>query len=276
MVDQPQRLAPIIAGRLYVRADIGKNCSPNWILPAMNASLDSATGADGARVDRQYTDEPAAGNPPYQYTDETFGPMIGPWMDRNPPLAILTRKTARRWKALRGASTASRCTKRRATCCAGRSSAPVDLFVQAVGEQGLRPPQFALLLAAYQNPQANQSELVRLTGIDRSTAADMITRLAGRGLIRRVRTEADGRANRLSVTAMGVAALEAAADRVERAQENIVGPIPAGQRAQFLKNLSRIADLPDLPEPPAGARRANPPAIESAKDPANARIREGG
>ena len=149
----------------------------------------------------------------------------------------------------------------------------VDLFVQAVGEQGLRPPQFALLLAACQNPQANQSELVRLTGIDRSTAADMITRLAGRGLIRRVRTEADGRANRLSVTAAGVAALEAAADRVARAQDDIVAPIPAGQRAQFLKNLSRIADLP---EPPAGARRVNPPAIEAAKDPANARIREGG
>jgi len=56
----------------------------------------------------------------------------------------------------------------------------VDLFVQAVGEQGLRPPQFALLLAAWQNPEANQSELVRITGIDRSTAADMITRLAVR------------------------------------------------------------------------------------------------
>ncbi len=133
----------------------------------------------------------------------------------------------------------------------------VDLFVQAVGERGLRPPQFALLLAAWQNPEANQSELVRITGIDRSTAADMITRLAGRGLIRRVRTEADGRANRLSVTAEGVAALEAAADRVARAQERIVAPIPAGQRAQFLKNLSLIADLPD---PSAGSRpdgRAN-------------------
>lgn len=130
----------------------------------------------------------------------------------------------------------------------------VDLFVQAVGERGLRPPQFALLLAAYQNPEANQSELVRLTGIDRSTAADLITRLAGRGLIRRVRTEADGRANRLRVTAEGVAALEAAADRVDCAQETIVAPIPAGQRAQFLRNLARIADLPDRP---SGARPAS-------------------
>ena len=137
----------------------------------------------------------------------------------------------------------------------------VDLFVQAVGERGLRPPQFALLLAAWQNPEANQSELVRITGIDRSTAADMITRLAGRGLIRRVRTEADGRANRLSVTAEGVAALEAAADRVERAQERIVAPIPAGQRAQFLRNLARIADLP-----------VSPAGLRSAKE----RNREGG
>ena len=129
----------------------------------------------------------------------------------------------------------------------------VDLFVQAVGERGLRPPQFALLLAAYQNPAANQSDLVRITGIDRSTAADMITRLAGRGLIRRIRTEADGRANRLRVTAEGVAALEAAADRVDRAQDSIVAPIPAGQRAQFLRNLARIADLPDRPSGPPAA-----------------------
>ncbi len=147
----------------------------------------------------------------------------------------------------------------------------VDLFVQAVGERGLRPPQFALLLAAWQNPDANQSELVRITGIDRSTAADMITRLAGRGLIRRLRTRSDGRANRLRVTAEGVAALEAAADRVARAQERIVAPIPAGQRAQFLKNLSLIADLPG---PPAGPRPAGlRPARLRPEDGAN---RQGG
>ena len=150
----------------------------------------------------------------------------------------------------------------------------VDLFVQAVGERGLRPPQFALLLAAYRNPEASQSELVRLTGIDRSTAADMITRLAGRGLIRRVRAEADGRVNRLSVTAEGVAALEAAADRVERAQKSIVAPIPAGQRARFLKNLSRIADLPEKPAG-TGRRPVAEPAKDPAKDPATQADRKG-
>ena len=135
----------------------------------------------------------------------------------------------------------------------------VELFVRAVGEDGLRPPQFALLLAARQNPAANQSELVRLTGIDRSTAADMITRLARRGLVRRVRTEADGRANRLRVTSAGIAALEAAAGRVGRVQDEIMAPIPAGERARFLADLARIADLP-------GSARPAPPAGDSAND----------
>lgn len=119
----------------------------------------------------------------------------------------------------------------------------VELFMQAVGDDGLRPPQFALLLAAYQNPGANQSDLVRETGIDRSTAADMITRLAAKGLIRRTRTKTDARANRLTVTAAGIAALENAAAAAIAAQEQIMAPIAAGRRDRFLSDLRRITDL---------------------------------
>ena len=56
----------------------------------------------------------------------------------------------------------------------------VDLFVQAVGENGLRPPQFAVLMTVYQNPGLNQTHLVDKTGIDRSTIADMIDRMVAR------------------------------------------------------------------------------------------------
>jgi len=121
----------------------------------------------------------------------------------------------------------------------------VDLFVQSVGEDGLRPPQFALLLAAYQNPDANQSDLVRETGIDRSTAADMITRLATRGLIRRMRTKTDARSNRLEVTPAGIHALESTAAAGIAAQESTMAPIPTGQRDRFLKQLRQITDLDD-------------------------------
>src|SRR3546814_9098554 len=65
----------------------------------------------------------------------------------------------------------------------------VDLYTMEVGVSGLTPRQFALMLAIYQNPGISQVELVRLTGIDRSTVAEMVARLIKRGLLVRQRTE---------------------------------------------------------------------------------------
>ncbi len=121
----------------------------------------------------------------------------------------------------------------------------VELYWASVGDDGLRPPQFAVLLTVYQNPGLNQTELVQRTGIDRSTVADMIGRLTKRGLIRRARTETDQRANRLWVTEDGVDALERTADAAQGSQDAIMAPIPAAQRALFLDLLKRMADLPD-------------------------------
>ena len=121
----------------------------------------------------------------------------------------------------------------------------VELYWAAVGEDGLRPPQFAVLLTIYQNPGLNQTELVNLTGIDRSTVADMIGRLSKRGLIRRARTETDQRANRLWVTDEGTAALTRTANAAQTSQDDIMAPIPPAQRAQFLDLLKRLAELPE-------------------------------
>lgn len=120
----------------------------------------------------------------------------------------------------------------------------VELYWAAVGEDGLRPPQFAVLLTIYQNPGLNQTELVQRTGIDRSTVADMISRLSKREMIRRARTETDQRANRLWITDDGVCALNRTAAAAQAAQDDIMAPIPAEHRRQFLDLLKRLADLP--------------------------------
>lgn len=121
----------------------------------------------------------------------------------------------------------------------------IELYWASVGEDGLRPPQFAVLLTIYQNPGLNQTELVQRTGIDRSTVADMIGRLSKRGLIRRARTETDQRANRLWVTDEGTGALTRTADAAQAAQDHIMAPIPPDQRARFLELLKRMAELPE-------------------------------
>jgi DNA-binding MarR family transcriptional regulator len=121
----------------------------------------------------------------------------------------------------------------------------VDLFVQAVGENGLRPPQFAALLTIHQNPGLNQTQLVRRTGIDRSTVADMIDRLAARGLIERRRASADQRVNTLWITAAGTATLEACHEAVDAAQARILAPVPPEKRAAAIEVLTLLAELPD-------------------------------
>lgn len=120
----------------------------------------------------------------------------------------------------------------------------VDLFVQAVGENGLRPPQFAVLLTVYRHPGLNQTHLVDRTGIDRSTIAEMIDRMVARGYIERKRDAADQRVNTLWATGAGIAALDASVDAVLAAQERILAPVPPEKRAALMEALALLAEVP--------------------------------
>jgi len=126
----------------------------------------------------------------------------------------------------------------------------VELFQRAVGRNGLTPRQFAVMLTIGQLPGLKQTELVDLTGIDRSTLAEMIERLARQGLVNRRRTRADQRANAVELTEAGRQAVHEAIPAVRRAQTQILAPLPQPQRAAFLASLAMLADLP------RGGRRA--------------------
>lgn len=129
----------------------------------------------------------------------------------------------------------------------------VEIYQRAVGDAGLRPPQFALLLTIHHNAGMTQTELVQETGIDRSTLADMTGRLEQRGLLLR-RPGTDQRSRRLWLTAEGEAVLRESAAAATRAQEEIMAPIPAADRVRFLGLLRRIADLPEPgPDSKSGA-----------------------
>jgi DNA-binding MarR family transcriptional regulator len=120
----------------------------------------------------------------------------------------------------------------------------VDLFVAEVGEGGPTPRQFALMLCIQQSPGATQIELVRRSGIDRSTLAEMLRRLLRRGLVTRQRTDGDKRANALRLTDAGEALLARAIPAVAASQERILAPVPRAQRKQLIALLSLMADLP--------------------------------
>lgn len=59
-----------------------------------------------------------------------------------------------------------------------------------------------------------QTHIVEVTGIDRSTLADIVRRLVERGLVQRKHTARDRRAYDLRITGPGSRALTAALDRI--------------------------------------------------------------
>src|SRR5207302_11343997 len=70
-----------------------------------------------------------------------------------------------------------------------------DLYARESGARELTKQQFTLLAALETNDGASQTLLVHITGIDRSTLAEMVRRMLEKGLLSRERTERDQRAN---------------------------------------------------------------------------------
>jgi DNA-binding MarR family transcriptional regulator len=120
-----------------------------------------------------------------------------------------------------------------------------DVYAREVGGDGLTPRQFAVLLTVDQNEGLSQTDLVRLTGIDRSTLADMISRLIKRDLLARRRTEMDARANAVRITTAGRRALKVALPGVRRAEAHVLDPLPSGRRREFLNALTTLAEAAD-------------------------------
>src|ERR1044072_8110204 len=84
-----------------------------------------------------------------------------------------------------------------------------DLYAREAGSRELTKQQLTLLCALEQNDGANQTILVEITGIDRSTLAEMVRRMLERGLLSRERTEEDQRANAVAISATGRKAMRA-------------------------------------------------------------------
>ncbi len=140
----------------------------------------------------------------------------------------------------------------------------LEIFAEEVGP--MRPRHFVILLTVNQNEGINQTELARRTGIDRSTTADMVARLASRGLLRREHSGRDHRANNLWITPQGLALVRDAIAPITRVQERVMAAIPAADREIFIRCLRRLADMSDDgPNQAAGHERETGPQSRRAE-----------
>ena len=133
----------------------------------------------------------------------------------------------------------------------------LDIYSREVGSDGLTQRQFAVLEAVSLRSGLTQTDLVKVTGIDRSTLADLVARMAQRGLLSRERSTLDARAMAVRLTPEGEAALADARPRVVEADRQIMALLPKGRRESFLEILAELAGAADAaPEEAIAAARA--------------------
>ena len=141
----------------------------------------------------------------------------------------------------------------------------LDIYAEEFGAGAITQRQFAVLAAAAEHAGATQADLVRTTGIDRSTLADMATRMIAKGLLERERSTLDARANAVSLTDAGRTALEEAKPKMAAADARLLKLVGGGGRRTTFVDLLR--DLVKRGEAEPAAEKAPKPAkaAKSAK-----------
>jgi len=117
----------------------------------------------------------------------------------------------------------------------------LDVYAKEVGENAVTQRQYAVLCAVAENEGASQIDLVRATGIDRSTLAQLVSRMIGKGLLARERSTTDSRVNAVHLSPAGRAALDGAATKVVEADQRVLHAIGRSRRDAFMTALRELA-----------------------------------
>lgn len=140
----------------------------------------------------------------------------------------------------------------------------LDIYAEEAGADGPTQRQFAVMEAVAAKEGLTQTDLVRATGIDRSTLADLVSRMTAKGLLARERSTIDARAKAVRLSPEGLALLESARPRVIAADKRIMALLPKSRREGFLELLSDLATTADAA--PEAARVEAKLAKKAAKE----------
>ena len=145
----------------------------------------------------------------------------------------------------------------------------LDFHSEAAGKSPITQRQFTVLAAAAGADGSTQNALVKATGIDRSTLADLVSRLLAKGLLQRERSATDGRANTVRLSSSGRAALDDAALAAAAADRRLLSVLSPKKRETLLKLLTHLAAAADGPlaevKPKRGKGKAGKPNKKKIK-----------
>ncbi|MGA7115913.1 MAG: MarR family winged helix-turn-helix transcriptional regulator, partial [Hyphomicrobium sp.] len=115
-----------------------------------------------------------------------------------------------------------------------------DLFARSIGEIGITARQFVVLSVVDGLEDPSQTALCEISGIDRSTLADIVRRLVSRGLLSRRRTRQDARMYAVRITPEGKEVLQRALPIAAKVDESLVESLSPEQREEFSTYLQKV------------------------------------
>lgn len=110
-------------------------------------------------------------------------------------------------------------------------------------------PQFAALNALYREPKLDQSALGQRISLDRSTMAEVVTRLHARGLINTERDTRDGRRKKIRLTPKGVRTVQQLIPRTHQMTGRLVGSLGPDERAELMRMLMAVVRANEKQKP---------------------------
>jgi DNA-binding MarR family transcriptional regulator len=125
------------------------------------------------------------------------------------------------------------------------SQRATEIFALETRDFDITARQYAVLTAVAQREGLSQTDLVRLTGIDRSTLADVVQRLLRRGIIEREKTSQDGRTYAVTLSRLGHELLDAIKPHARRADRTVLSCLGHADGKLVAEILGRLVKQPD-------------------------------
>lgn len=113
-------------------------------------------------------------------------------------------------------------------------------FERSIPESGVTARQVQVLSALSHNEGCSQTDLCDMTGIDRSTMAEIVSRLHKRRLIERRRSKDDARAYVLKLSDSGKSLVDVGEKSIGTVEESLMAPLSAKARQDLLNILDKL------------------------------------
>ncbi|WP_134725655.1 MarR family winged helix-turn-helix transcriptional regulator [Paracoccus luteus] len=119
------------------------------------------------------------------------------------------------------------------------------MFFEECGHENVTPVQYGVLTAVKVRPGVDQTEIGAYLGLDRTTTADVVRRLEGKGYLRRQVDQRDRRSRQVFITDEGLRITQELLAGMRAASDRLLQPLDAGKRRQFLELLAELVEAND-------------------------------